>query len=194
MRKASNTKKIVMVGTFSAIAFLLQMLGSMMGLKVGGFLEIEISDLPALIISFAYGPLAGILVELLKNLLHCFFSSTGFVGELANFAIGCAFVIPASIIYKYKKTVHGAIVGLAVSILCMAIVGGLMNYFVMLPLYGVNDQACAGMGKALGNYIVDKKTMVLFAVVPFNAIKGFIDSFITLLIYKRLSEFIKKHI
>jgi riboflavin transporter FmnP len=69
MKKASNTKKIVMVGTFSAIAFVLQMVGSMMGLKVGGFLEIEFSDLPALIVTFAYGPVAGILVELLKNFL-----------------------------------------------------------------------------------------------------------------------------
>ena len=76
----------------------------------------------------------------------------------------------------------------------MAVVGGLMNYFVMLPLYGVDDKMCAGMGKAISNLIVDRKTLVLFSVVPFNAIKGFIDAFITLLVYKRLSEFIKKHI
>lgn len=179
MRKASNTKKIVMVGTFSAIAFLLQMLGSMMGLKVGGFLEIEISDLPALIISFAYGPLAGILVELLKNLLHCFFSSTGFVGELANFVINGTFVGVAGVIYKYCKNFKGAVISLIAATVAMAIAGVFANLYIMLPLYMPTAPLSVKMGLVLGT------------ILPFNIVKGILTSIITLLIYKKISPILK---
>ena len=87
-----KTNYIVKTGVLSAAAFMLQLLGSVMGLKIGGFLEIEISDLPALLGSFAIGPTAGVLIELIKNLLHCAVTSTGFVGEFANFFVNGIFV------------------------------------------------------------------------------------------------------
>lgn len=179
MRKASNVKKVVMVGTFSAIAFLLQMLGSMMGLKVGGFLEIEISDLPALIISFAYGPVAGILVELLKNFLHCFFSSTGFVGELANFVINGTFVGVAGVIYKLCKNFKGAVVSLIAATVLMSVAGIFANLYIMLPLY--MPQAPTSV----------KMNLVLATILPFNLAKGVVISVITMLIYKRISPILK---
>lgn len=194
MKKLFTTKKMALMGVITAISVILYFIEVPLPFIAPDFYKLDLSDIPIMIGSFILGPIAGGIMELVKNLIHLLITRTGGVGELANFAIGCAFVIPASLIYKYKKTVHGAIVGLAVSILCMAVVGGLMNYFVMLPLYGVDDKMCAGMGKAISNLIVDRKTLVLFSVVPFNAIKGFIDAFITLLVYKRLSEFIKKHI
>ncbi len=179
MRKASNVKKVVMIGTFSAIAFVLQMLGSMMGLKVGGFLEIEISDLPALIISFAYGPVAGILVEFLKNALHCFASSTGFVGELANFVMNGTLVGVAGLVYKFNKTFRGAIVSLIVGTISLAVAGILANLFIMLPLYMPQASFDA------------KMNLVLATILPFNLVRGAALSVITMLIYKRISPILK---
>lgn len=179
MKSASNTKKIVMVGAFSAISFILQMLGSMMGIKVGGFLEVEISDLPALIISFAYGPAAGILVELLKNFLHCFFTSTGFVGELANFVINGTFVGVAGVIYKLHKSFKGALYSLISATCAMAIAGIFANLYIMLPLY----MPTAPIGV--------KMNLVLATILPFNLVKGVATSVVTMLIYKRISPILK---
>ena len=179
MKKASNTKKVVMVGTFSAIAFILQMIGSMMGLKVGGFLEIEFSDLPALIVTFAYGPVAGVLVELLKNFLHCFFTSTGFVGELANFVINGTFVGVAGLVYKYHKTFKGAIVSLIAATVAMAIAGIFANLYIMLPLYMPDAPVSV------------KLNLVLATILPFNIVKGVVVSVITMLIYKKISPILK---
>ena len=179
MTKASNTKKIVMIGTFSAIAFVLQTIGSMMGLKVGGFLEIEISDLPALIISFAYGPVSGILVELFKNALHCTITSTGFVGEFANFVINGTFVGVAGLIYKFHKEFKWAIISLILATISMAIAGIFVNLYVMLPLY-------------MPTAPLDVKiNLVLATILPFNLVKGVGISVITLLIYKRISPILK---
>lgn len=179
MKKASNTKKTVMVGTFSAIAFTLQMLGSFMGLKVGGFLEIEVSDLPALIISFAYGPVAGILVEFFKNLLHCFFTSTGFVGEFANFVINGTFVGVAGLVYKFIKSFRGAILSLIIATITLVIAGIFANLYIMLPLYMPNAPLSA------------KMNLVLATILPFNAVRGVALSVITMLIYKKISPILK---
>lgn len=179
MKNASNTKKIVMVGTFSAIAFVLQMLGSMMGLKVGGFLEIEISDLPALIIAFAYGPIAGILVEFFKNSLHCFATSTGFVGEFANLVVNGTFVGVAGLVYKYRKTFKGAIISLIIATVSLAVAGIFANLFIMLPLY---------MPTAPFDL---KMNLVLTTILPFNIVRGAVLSVITMLIYKKISPVLK---
>ena len=95
---------IAKVGVFSAIAFVLQVIGSMMSIKVAGFLEVEISDLPAMIISLAIGPFAGVMVELIKNILHMTMTSTGFVGEFANFVVNGVFVFVLGALYRKRKT------------------------------------------------------------------------------------------
>ena len=179
MRTATNVKKIVMVGTFSAIAFMLQMIGSMMNLNVGGFLEIELSDLPALIVAFAYGPVAGVLVELLKNLLHCFVTSTGLVGEFANFVINGVFVATAGLIYKYHKNFKGAVISLIAATVTMAIAGIFVNLYVMLPLYMPDAPISSVMPLVLGT------------ILPFNLVMGLVVSVITMLIYKKISPILK---
>ncbi len=179
MSKAINrTRQCVFVGIFSAIAFLLQMLGGTM-LKVGGFLEIEFSDLPALLLTFAYGPVAGILCESIKNIIHCFFTTTGFVGELANFVVNGTFCLVAGIFYKYNKTFKGAIVALLLATITMAIAGIFVNLFVMLPMY---------MPFAP---FEDKMNLVLYTILPFNLVKGLAISIVTLLIYKKMSHILK---
>lgn len=179
LMKQNTTKMIVSIGVFSSIAFILQVIGSFMGLKVGGFLEIEISDLPPLILSLAYGPFAGVLSELIKNLLHCTMTSTGFVGEFANFVMNGTLCFVAGLIYKYKKTFKGAILSLILGSLSMVFAGILSNLYIMLPLY---------MPDANFNVKLD---LVLYTILPFNIIKGIAISFITLIVYKKISRLIK---
>ena len=178
MKKLTNTKKVIMIGVFSAIAFVLQLIAPFP--KVGGFLEIEISDLPALILAFAYGPVAGVVCELMKNILHgLMFTTTGYVGEFANFVINGVFVATAGVIYKYNKSFKGAIVSLVVATLLMSVSGIFVNLYVMLPLY---------MPKAPKSVTMP---IVLGTILPFNIVKGIVISVITMFIYKRISPIIK---
>lgn len=173
-----RTKKLVMTGVFSAIAFALQMIAPFP--KVGNFLEIEISDLPALILAFAYGPVAGIVCELMKNILHgLMFTSTGYVGELANFVINGIFVGVAGLIYMRRKTFKMAVVSLIAATLAMAVAGIFVNLYIMLPLYMPNAP------------ISETMPLVLGIILPFNLVKGAGISVITMLIYKRISPIIK---
>jgi len=178
MKKNISTKKVIMIGIFSAIAFILQLIVPFP--KVGGFLEIEISDLPALILAFAYGPVSGVICELMKNILHgLMFTTTGYVGELANFVINGVFVAVAGTIYKYNKTFKGAIVSLIVATIAMAVAGIFANLYIMLPLYMPNAPTNVTMPIVLGT------------ILPFNLAKGAIISLITMFIYKRISPILK---
>lgn len=178
--KKNKTRLYAFVGIFSAAAYLLQVLGSLMGLKVGGFLEIEISDLPALIITFAYGPVAGVLTEFIKNLLHCTMSSTGLVGELANFVINGTMCFAAGIVYRYNKTFKGAILSLIIGTLAMAVAGVFANLYIMLPLYMPTAPLSV------------KMDLVLYTILPFNLAKGVLISVLTMLLYKKLSPILHK--
>ena len=170
---------IVKVGVFSAIAFVLQVIGSMMAIKVAGFLEVEISDLPAMIISLAIGPFAGIMVELIKNLLHMTMTSTGFVGEFANFVVNGVFVFVLGVLYHKNRTKKGAIFSLIIATLALAIVGIFVNMFIMLPLYMPNAD------------FVTRLNLALYTIAPFNLTRGTVLSLITIFIYKRISGILK---
>jgi len=174
-----KTRKIVMIGMLSALAFLLQVIGSIISLKVAGFLEIEFSDLPAIIGTLAYGPVAGVIIEFIKNLLHTFITSTGFVGELANFVMNGIYVFTVGVIYKYNKTKVGAFIALGIGTLAMAIGGAFANLYIMLPLYMSSAPFMA------------KLNLVLFTITPFNIVKGLVTAVITILIYKRISPLLK---
>ena len=168
---------VVKIGVFSAIAFVLQLLH--FPFKVGGFLEIEFSDLPAIILSFAEGPFAGVLVELIKNLLHMAATSTGFVGEFANFLTSGAFVFTLGIIYKNNKTKKNAVLALLSATVVLAIFAFFLNLYIMLPLY------------MKGADFAVKLKIAAFTITPFNICKGLVLSAITLLIYKHISRLIK---
>lgn len=159
-----------------------------------GFLKIDASDLPALIAGFAMGPLAGIAVEAIKNMLHLFQTSTGGVGELANFLIGTAMVAPAALIYKHSKSRRTAMIGLIVGTVAMAAVGALANYFVLIPFYTnfMPIEAIVGMGTAVNASINSIETLVLFGIVPFNLFKGVVLSALTLVLYKHISPILSK--
>ncbi|AND83448.1 ECF transporter S component [Clostridium tyrobutyricum] len=188
--------RLVKVAVLSVIAFLLMFLEFAVPI-FPSFLKIDISDLPALIGTFALGPVAGISIEFLKNILHGIFAGqTAFVGELANFIVGTVLVVTAGFIYKARKTKKSAVLGLISGTITMSIAAGLINYFVLLPLYqrAFNfpiSQMVAIAGKINGN-ITDVWTLILLSIVPFNLIKGCMLTVITLLIYKKVSVILKK--
>lgn len=159
-----------------------------------GFYKLDLSETVVLLGGFALGPAAGVLIELIKILLNLIINNTdtAFVGEFANFVIGCSLVLPATLIYKYKKSIKGAIIGLVVGCITLASVGGLMNYFVLIPayskFYGLPLDTILSAAKAVNPLASDLKTMILFAVVPFNFVKGVACSLLSMLLYKRLSK------
>ena len=181
----STLLKITML---SAIAFILMFLELKIPL-FPEFLKIDISDLPALVGAFAFGPLAGVLVELIKNLLHLLRTSTGGVGELANFLVGIALVIPAAYVYTKNKSKKTALLGLVLGVITMTIVGALSNYYILIPFYKnfMPLDAIISMSAAANKNIVDLKTLIIYAIIPFNILKGTVISIITIMIYKHIS-------
>lgn len=160
------------------------------------FYKIDFSELPVLIGTFMMGPAVGTVIEAIKILVKMLMkgSSTAGVGEIANFLIGCSFILPAGFIYRFKKTKKGAIIGLCAGTLTCVIVGCLLNAFVLLPLYagmfgGMENVIKAGT-KA-NSAITDLGTLVILATAPLNLIKCVSVSVITMLVYKPLSRFIK---
>ena len=143
------------------------------------------------------GPLAGAAIELLKNILHLvtYGTTTGGIGELSNFFIGCAFVVPAGIFYRKRKTRKSALWGMGTGTLLMVIMGCLSNAFIMFPLYsavmGIPMDTFIAMGTAIHPAIDNMITFVVLCMVPFNLAKGIIISLITLLLYKRLRVVLK---
>ena len=161
------------------------------------FLEIDFSDLPALIASFMVNPAAGIIVIFIKIVINLLFTGTqtGFVGEAANFFIGVSFVLPAGLVYQLKKTKTGAVIGMLVGILSMAVMGGLANYYVIIPVFAkalnIPIDAIISMGKAVSPYIDSLEKMIYLSIVPFNILKGSMSSLLAFFFYKRLSHFLK---
>ncbi|MCQ2524413.1 MAG: ECF transporter S component [Lachnospiraceae bacterium] len=191
-----STRMVVVIGMFSAIAAVLMLLEIPLPFAPS-FYKLDFSELPALIGAFAFGPVAGVMIEFVKILLKLLIkgTSTAFVGELANFVVGCSFIIPAELIYLVKKSRKNAIIGCVVGTLVLTLVGTSFNAVYLLPkfaeMFGMPMDVLIGMGTKLNPNITNIFTFVLFAVAPLNLIKGFSDSLITLLIYKRLSPIIK---
>ena len=191
-KKLLDARGIAQIGILGAIAFILMMLEFPLWFAPG-FYQLDLSELPVLIGGFAMGPAAGILVELVKVVLYFFIhgSSTLGVGDLANFIIGCALIVPASLIYAHRKTKKNAVIGMAAGTLVMTVIGSLINAFVLLPLYatafGLPMEKLVGMGTAVNPSITSLATFVLFAVAPFNFVKGAVVSILTMLIYKKVS-------
>ncbi len=181
-----------------AMAGLLMLLEFPLGFIAPSFYKIDLSEIPVMIGAFAFGPIQGIVIELIKLLIKLILksTSTGFIGELANFAVGVAMVVPASIIYQRHKTKKFAILGMAISTVLMAVVGVFLNAYVMIPLYAqfMPVQQIIEAGKAIIPWVNDTLTFCLFCVLPFNLIKGILVSVIVALIYKPLSRLIHKGI
>ena len=162
---------------------------------IPSFIKLDFSDLPALLGAFAYGPVAGILIELLKNIIHMPASGSQFIGELSNFVLGAAFAGTAGFIYKKKKTKLGAFVGGLVGSLVMAAVCVPFNYLVVYPLYysvlGFPEEAVLGMYQAILPTIKSIFEALLVFNLPFTFVKGLISVAVSMLIYKPISPLLK---
>lgn len=171
-----TTRKMAMIGVFSAVAMVLHIFDFPV-FFAPPFYKLDFSELPALIGTFAFGPVAGVMIEFCKIVLKLFIkgTSTAFVGDLANFVIGCSFILPASIIYMFKKTKKNAIVASATGTMIMTVFGTMFNAIYLLPafasLYGMPLDVIVGMGTAINANITNVTTLVLFAVAPMNLLK-----------------------
>lgn len=191
-----KVRQMVQIAMLSAVSIIL-MLFEIPLFFAPSFYKIDLSEVPVLIGAFAMGPLAGVIIELIKIALNLVItgSLTAGVGEFANFLIGCAFVVPSAIVYKRSKNKKSAIHGMLIGTLFMTIVGGGLNAFVLLPTYatafGMPLNALVEMGSVVNPLITNLSTFVLFAVVPFNLLKGIVVSLVVSLIYKKISIVLK---
>ncbi len=192
VRRPVNTRVLTGTAMLSAVAFILMYLEFPIPI-MPSFIKLDFSDLPALIGAFAYGPIAGVLIELIKNLLHMFVSQSGAVGELSNFMLGALFVLPAGIIYSLKKNKKSAVLGAITGALVSALASIPSNYFIVYPVY----TAFMPMDAIIGMYqaIRPSTDNLLEALVVFNApftfFKELISVVVTVLIYKPLSSILK---
>jgi len=197
VKKRMNTKVIAKIGVLSAVATVLMLFDFPLWFAPN-FYKLDFSEVPVLLGTFAMGPVAGVAIEFVKILINFVLNGTdtGGIGELANFAVGCSFIIPAGYIYNHKKSFSTAIIGLVAGTIILTTIGSLMNYFVLLPVYakvyGAPLEAFINMGNVINPAITDLKTLVMYAVAPFNLFKGVVVSSITILIYKKLSPILHK--
>lgn len=159
-----------------------------------GFYKLDVSEAVILMGGFALGPGAAILIEFLKNLINILLNgtTTAYIGEMANFITGCAFVVPAAVIYKYHKNKKSALISMVAASLSLMVIGSLLNYFVLIPafsrFYNLPVEDIIGMGAAVNPLVTDLKSLVVWAVAPFNLAKGVICSTLAMLLYKRVSK------
>ena len=192
MKTKLSIRTMSSVAVLSAVAFVLAFFEFPVPLSPS-FARMDLSDFPALIGSFAFGPVAGILIELIKNLLGLFSSATGGIGELANFLMGASYVAAAGLIYKLHKTKKTALVGGIVGSVIMGIVAALANYFILLPLFEQFmplEQLIASFGEKMP-FIKTKLDVVIYNAFPFNLLKGLVITAVTMLVYKRIRPLLK---
>ena len=190
--KRSNVRKLAMTGMLSAVAVVLMYLSFNVPL-MPSFIKLDFSELPALIASYAIGPVSGIVVCFVKNAVNVLFSTTGGVGELSNFILGVLFFLPAGLIYRHKKSRASALVGSLIGAAVMAISSVFTNYYVVYPIYTafMPMEAILGMYQAINPAVNTLWDALLMFNLPFTFIKGLLSVVITFLIYKKISPLIK---
>ena len=186
---AATMARIAILAAAASILFLIE-------IPIVAFYKLDLSNIPVLLGAFSMGPVPGVIILALKSAIGLLHSSSAGVGELADFIMGAALVIPASLIYHRNKTRKNAIIGMAVGTICMVIAGVLMNKWVMLPFYmGAFHMDMDGIIKAAGVAGVDSEWKLLLLITgPFNLLKGVVLSVVAGLIYKPLSPILHERI
>ncbi|MGY3480887.1 MULTISPECIES: ECF transporter S component [Staphylococcus] len=174
-----QTKRLITISMLSAVSFILMFIKFPIPF-LPPYLTLDFSDIPALLATFSLGPVAGIIILFIKNLLNFLFNIGDPVGPIANFLAGASFILSAFYIIKNRHTVKTQIIGFAIATIVMTIVLSILNYFVLLPLYG--------MIMNLTNVVENIKIVIVSGVIPFNIIKGIIISLIFMLLFKRLEK------
>lgn len=193
-----GVKTLAKIGMLSAAAIILMLFEIPLPFAPS-FYEIDFSEVPVMVGCFAMGPLAGAIIEFVKILLNFVFTGTDTagVGELANFIIGCSLCVPAGLIYRRNRTRKNALIGMITGTVLMTVIGCFINAFVLLPTYAaafhMPIDALVGMGTAVNPAVTSLTTFVLFAVAPFNLLKGVLVSVVVFLIYKKISPIFRMH-
>lgn len=190
--KRVNVRYLTVTAMLSAVAYILMFLDFSVPF-MPAFIKMDLSELPALIGSFAMGPVCGIVVCLIKNVLHLFITTTGGVGELSNFILGVVFVLPAGLIYRHKKSRKSALIGSLVGAVVMGVFSIISNYYLVYPVY-YNFMPEETVLNAYQALIPSMKSILQSLVcfnMPFTIIKGLFSVVITFLIYKHISPILK---
>lgn len=192
-KQAFSTRMMAGMAMLSALAFILQYLEIPVPMLMPSFIKFDFSDLPALIGAFAYGPVAGIVIEFIKNLIHCAVSQSATVGELSNFILGAVFTAVAGIIYKRNKTKKTALIGGLAGALVMGLISIPSNYFVVYPFYYnfMPEEVVLGAYQAILPGVKSIIQCLLIFNLPFTIIKGLICVGISMPVYKPLSHILK---
>lgn len=194
IRRVSATRRLCITAICGAIAALLHIFDFPLPFLAPGFYKLDFSEVPVMLCGFYLGPSAAVTCEAIKILLKLVLkgTSTAFVGDFANFAVGCSLVLPAAIVYHTKKSRKSAFIGLFAGTIVLTVFGSAFNGIYLIPrfskLYGLPLEAIVGMGTKINPAITSLSTLVLFAVVPLNLIKGISVSLLTLLLYKRVAR------
>ena len=193
-RSVTPARRITIIAICSAIATVLHVLDFPLLFIAPEFYKLDFSELPVLLCGFFLGPSAAVTCEGVKILLKLLVkgTSTAFVGDFANFVVGCSFVIPATIWYHIHKSKHSAIIGLILGTISMSALGSAFNAVYLLPkfsqLFGLPLDAIIGMGAKIHGSIHSVPTFVLLCVAPLNVVKGVMVSVLTMLLYKRVAR------
>ena len=189
--KLFTLKHLVLMGMFGALGDVLMLFEFPIPFIAPPFYGLDLSEIPVLVGTFSMGPLAGLVIELVKILVKLVLkpTTTGFVGEFANFCIGCSLVLPAGFLYKRNKTKKGALIGMIIGTVSMAVIGAVLNALVMIPFYSnfMPLESIIAAGAAINPVVSNVWTFAFACVAPFNLVKGALVSLITTLVYKRIS-------
>lgn len=189
-----TTKNLVLMGMFGALAAVLMLFEFPLVFIAPSFYGLDLSEVPVLVGAFSMGPMAGVIIEFVKIMIKLVIkpTTTGFVGEMANFVIGCALVVPAAMIYHTKKSKKSAIYGMAAGTMVMAVAGVVINAVVMLPFYSkvMPLESIIALGAAINPAVSNVWSFAVICVGPFNVVKGVVVSVVTSLVYKRISNLI----
>ena len=194
LRTVSSARRLCIIAICGAIAAVLHIFDFPVPFLAPGFYKLDFSEVPVMLCGFYLGPAAAVTCEALKILIKLLLkgTSTAFVGDFANFAVGCSLVLPATIIYHTKKSRKSALLGLLAGTVFLTVFGSAFNGIYLIPkfsqLYGLPLDAIVGMGTAINGSIHSLTTLVLFSVAPLNLIKGFTVSLLTLLLYKKVAR------
>lgn len=193
LRQVTPARRVSIIGICAALAAVLHMLDFPLPFLAPTFYKLDFSEVPVLLAGFFLGPSAAVACEGIKILLKLLLkgTSTAFVGDFANFVVGCCFVLPATVIYHVRKTRKSAIVGLAVGTVSMAILGSAFNAVYLLPkfseLFHMSLDSIIAMGTSIFPGVNSISTFVFFCVAPLNVVKGALVSVLTMLLYKHVA-------
>lgn len=191
-RKNFNVRKLTITAMLAAVSSVLMFFSFNVPL-MPSFIKMDFSELPALFASITLGPVSGVVVCLVKNLVNLFFSTTGGVGELSNFILGAFFVLPVGILCRKNKSYKNAIIGSLIGAVIMAAFSVVSNYFVIYPVYYnfLPEEAVLGMYQAINPGIHSVLDALIIFNMPFTFIKGLCSAIIAILLYKPMLPVLK---